>query len=99
MQCDGIVALRANKTTGKVCKVEGQLDFLGATIGYLDLRGIKIERLQSKGKSITDEHPILRLELARVKRDLRLDKRSRTIRQKLLLTVTLMRSAFELAAI
>ncbi len=76
MQCDGIVALRANKTTGKVCEVKGQLDFLGATIGYLDLRGIKIERSQSKGGPITDEHSLLRLELARVKRDLRLDKRS-----------------------
>jgi hypothetical protein len=67
LQCDGIVALRGKQ--GAPCMVQGGIDFLGATIGFLDLRGIHVSK---SSRAPDDEKFVLRLELARVKGDLRL---------------------------
>lgn len=84
LQCDGVVALRGLKKKEAFCNVQGCLDFIGATIGYLDLRGVHIDKSpnENKGeqekKELANKNYLLRLELARVKGDLRLDRRSET---------------------
>ncbi|BCT69152.1 hypothetical protein [Nitrosospira sp. NRS527] len=64
LQCDGTVALhgREDKNEGHY-EVHGKLDFLSATIGFLDLRGIHIRKVAAKDYA-------LNLGLARVRTNL-----------------------------
>lgn len=65
LQCDGAVALRGKEGTGGYycqCEVLGELDFMGATIGFLDLRGVHISKQQGLKNSW-----MLNLYLARVR--------------------------------
>lgn len=70
LQCGGAVALRGYKETGdqesRHCEVLGRLDFLSATIGFLDLRGIHISKSRSVEGSAADRE-VLNLYLARVR--------------------------------
>jgi hypothetical protein len=71
LQCGGAVALHGSEDKegrgekGQHCKVQGKLDFLDATIGFLDLRGIHIKRLQNL-KEPADQ-ALLNLYLVRVR--------------------------------
>lgn len=50
LQCDGVVALRSKERKEQdpekqgLCELTGQLDFLGAKLGFLDLSGIRIRK-------------------------------------------------------
>ncbi|SHL77855.1 hypothetical protein SAMN05216428_10625 [Nitrosospira sp. Nsp11] len=64
LQCDGTVALHGSEDKNKEhYEVEGNLDFLSATIGFLDLRGIQIRKVAAQDYA-------LNLSLARVRTNL-----------------------------
>lgn len=72
LHCDGVVALRGEEKTKKSCRLDGNLNLLSASVGYLDLRGISIR--QSPHMKWPQDYAI-RLDLAHVLDNLRLNPR------------------------